>query len=76
MYVLVWESLICAPMNASLSLGQGITAQGSGHLTGHRWYRQTDGDGGDINTLINNYLNNDTGVGGMGTEGQEGRRRP
>lgn len=38
----------------------------------------TDRDGGGINTLINNYLNNDTGytrVGRRGTEGQEGRRR-
>nr|XP_010767630.1 PREDICTED: serine-rich coiled-coil domain-containing protein 1-like [Notothenia coriiceps] len=36
----------------------------------------TDRDGGDINTLINNYPNNDTrytGVGGRGTEGQEER---
>lgn len=36
----------------------------------------TDRDGGGINTLINNYLKNDTGytrVGGRGTEGQEGR---
>lgn len=36
----------------------------------------TDRDDGDINTLINNYLNNDTkGEGRRGTEGQEGRRR-
>lgn len=38
----------------------------------------TDRDGGGINTLINNFLNNDTRytrVGGRGTEGQEGRRR-
>lgn len=65
-YVLVWESLICAPMYGCLSLGQGRTAQGVGHLTGHRWYRQTDRDSGDINTLINNYLNNDTGYTGVG----------
>lgn len=37
----------------------------------------TDRDGGDINTLINNYPNNDTGytgVGGRRTEGQEGEK--
>lgn len=45
--------------------GQGITAQGGGHLTGHRWQRQTDRGGGDINTLINNYLYNDTGYSGV-----------
>lgn len=42
--------------------GQGRSAQGGGHLAGHRWQQQTDTDGGGINTLINNYLNNDTGV--------------
>lgn len=67
------------PCYGSLPHGQDRTAQGGGHLTGHRWHQQTDRDGGDINTLINNYLNNDTrctGVGGRETEGQEGRRRP
>lgn len=29
----------------------------------------TDRDGGDINTLINNYLNNDTGYTGVGGDG-------
>ena len=41
--------------------GQDVAAQEGGHLTGHRWQRQTDREGGDINTLINNYLNNDNG---------------
>lgn len=49
--------------------GQGITAQGGGHLTGHRWQRQTDRGGGDINTLINNYLYNDTGYSGVDGRG-------
>lgn len=36
----------------------------------------TDRDGGDINMLINNYLNNDTRrEGRRRTEGQEGRKR-
>lgn len=77
--VLVWLSLICAPVYGSLPLRQGRTARGGGHLTGHRWYQQTDCDGGDTNTLINNYVNNDTGytgAGGWGWGGKEmeGRR--
>lgn len=77
-HVFVWESMICAPLYGCLPHGQGITTQGGGHLTGRRWQRQTDRDGGVINTLINNYLNNDTrytGVSGRGTEGQPGSRR-
>lgn len=53
----------------AFSPGQGITAQGGGHLTGHRWQRQTDRGGGDINTLINNYLYNDTGYSGVDGRG-------
>ena len=68
MYVFVSESLICAPMYGSLPRGQGRTAQGGRHLTGYRWQQQTDRDIGDINTLINNYLNNDTGHTGGGLE--------
>lgn len=60
-------------MYGFLPRGQGITAQGGGHLTGHRWPRQTDRDGGDINTLINNYLNNDTRYTGMGWRGLKGQ---
>lgn len=63
--VFVWEALICAPMYGSLPYGQGRMAQGGGHLTEYRWQRQTDRDIGDINTLINNYLNNDTGYTGL-----------
>ena len=80
-YAFVSESLICAPMYGSLPRGQGRTAQGGRHLTGYRWQRQTDRDIGDINTLINNYLNNDTGHtggegGGCGREGgHRGRNR-
>lgn len=35
----------------------------------------TDRDGGGINTLINNYLNNDTGYTGVGGEGGQKDRR-
>lgn len=45
---------------------QDIAAQGGRHLTGHRWQQQTARDGSDINTLINNYLNNDSGYTGVG----------
>lgn len=76
MYMSVWESLICAPVYGSLPHGQDRTAQGGGHLTGHRWHQQTDRDGGDINILINNYLNNDTVYRSRREGGQEGIRRP
>lgn len=57
------------PCSFSFPHGQDRTAQGGGHLTGHRWHQQTDRDGGDINTLINNYLNNDTRYTRVGRRG-------
>lgn len=60
-------------MYGSFPHGQDRTAQGGGHLTGHRWHQQTDRDGGDINTLINNYLNNDTRQEGQDRDGRGDR---
>lgn len=66
-YVFVWE--ICAPVYGSLSpprAGQNGTGRRAPN-----WAQMaaTDRDGGDINTLINNYLNNDTGYTGVGGRG-------
>lgn len=77
MCVFVWESLLCAPVYGSLPPRAG---QNGTRRQAPNWAQMaaTDRDGGDINTLINNCLNNDTGYtgeGGGGAEGQEGRGR-
>lgn len=66
MHVLVWESL-CPPVWLSPPrAGQNGTGRRAPN-----WAQMaaTDRDGGGgINTLINNYLNNDTGYTGVGRD--------
>lgn len=75
-YVFEWESLICGPMYGSLPPRAGQSGAGR---RAPNWAQMaaTDRDGGDINTLINNYPNNDTlytSGGGRGGQKERGRQ--